>query len=589
LGTVSPTIAKIHDVTAPSISHASTTTTAQDAMGHTQLSCPAHNHAETDSTKQETISPAGKMIPGPVRVGRLQLHLQGYPLAGRIIDGFTNGFRLQFDGPQMPLSSKNSPSAAVNPQIIQEKLAKESALGRIAGPFSQPPLPNFKSSPLALREKSTPGTFRLLHNLSYPYDISSLNRNIPKTATTVKYQTLQDAINFIQASKQPAWFAKSDIADAFRIVPVHPDNYNLLGFSFQNHYYYDRMLSMGSAQSCNIFEQFSDAIQWILKHKYGIVNVVKVLDDFLFIEPTSERCQQDLHTFLQLCDDIGIPVAPHKTEGPTTTITFLGIELDSIAMQARLPISKLHAYTQDVVALANSSKTTLKNLKATIGKLQFATTVIPSGRAFLRRLHDLTIGIEKPYYYLRLTQQARLDLNMWATFLQDHNGITIIRPPSVVHSDQINMAADASKTGFGATYGSSWIQGLWPPLWSTFHITFLELFPVYATIHIFAHKLKNSIITFWSDNMGVVQILNKQTSKCHLIMQLVRPLVLLLLQFNIQLHSKHIPGKNNILCDAISRQRATKDLLQQYGMHAKPTPLPSSLQPQNFNINLIPS
>ena len=88
--------------------------------------------------------------------------------------------------------------------------------------------------------------------------------------------------------------------------------------------------------------------------------------------------------------------------------------------------------------------------------------------------------------------------------------------------------------------------------------------------------------------MGVVHILNKQSSKCPYIMQLLRPLILILLQYNIQLKSQHIPGIENVLCDAISRWQVTPSLLQQYGAHPDPTPLPQELVPANFKLNWTP-
>ena len=511
--------------------------------------------------------------------------LEGYPHKDHIIEGLTHGFMLHFEGPEIPLKSNNSPSVYQNKSAVWAKIQKELALGRIAGPFDHPPLPNFKTSPLALREKSTPGTYRLLHNLSYPYDLSSVNFNIPKTHSTVQYQNINHAITHIQHHSPQAFMTKTDISDAFRIIPVHPSQYHLLGFSFNGKFYYEKMLSMGAATSCRIFEDFSNALVWILNTKYNINSVVKVLDDFLFIHNNKSLCQKYLTAFLDLCHYIGVPIAHHKTEGPTNIITFLGIELDSIKMEARLPLQKLIPYSREVLNASKSSTITLRQLKSVIGRLTFATSVIPSGRAFLRRLHNLTIGYSNPNQVLTLSKPARLDLSMWATFLAHHNGTTLIRPPSSVTSQDISLCADASKSGYGATYGRSWIQGSWPEQWQTLHITVLELYPIYITIAMFAHKLRNSSINFFSDNMAVVHILNKQSSKCHFIMQILRPLVLILLNHNIHLRSTHLPGVLNILCDAISRSQVTPRLLHQYGVHDQPTPIPQHLLPANFKLN----
>ena len=564
-------------------------TTAQNAAVPTPHSCAAPSQQQTPhvpvTTHDVSHATGHQKVVTPVKPEKLNRLLAGYQHRQYIIQGITEGFTLHFEGPNTPLISKNSPSIAANIGIARKKIQKELSLGRIAGPFQTPPFPNFKSSPLALREKSTPGKFRLLHNLSYPYDDQSVNFNISRQHTTVKYQTINQAILQIQQHSPAAYMAKSDISDAFRIIPVHPSQYHLLGFTIDNKIYYDKMLAMGAAPSCRIFESFSDAILWILQEKFSISGIVKVLDDFLFVHNDPQLCQHALNTFISLCQEIGVPIAHHKTAGPARIMIFLGIELDSIAMEARLPLDKLENYSKNVKSLSTQKSTTLRTLKSVIGQLIFATSVIPAGRAFLRRLHNLTIGKINPNATIIITKASQEDLNMWATFLAQHNGRTLIHYISVVTSTKINLCADSSKSGFGATYGKAWLQGTWPDEWKKLHISFLEMYPIYVTIALFAPKLRNSSITFHSDNMGVVHILNKQSSKCPFIMQLIRPLVLILLRYNIHLKSAHIPGVLNVLCDAISRQQVTPSLLAQYGADSTPTTLPQELLPANFKLN----
>ncbi len=86
-----------------------------------------------------------------------------------------------FQGDDSVLEAKNSKSALLNPEAVSTKLQNEIEKGRVAGPFSEKPFGDkFKSSPLAIREKQVPGHYSLLHNLSYPYDKTSVNFNIPK-------------------------------------------------------------------------------------------------------------------------------------------------------------------------------------------------------------------------------------------------------------------------------------------------------------------------------------------------------------------------------------------------------------------------
>ena len=53
--------------------------------------------------------------------------------------------------------------------------------------------------------------------------------------------------------------------------------------------------------------------------------------------PASLACQCNLDTIVQICDYLGIPLALEKVEGPASTLPFLGIVLDTVKMEARLP------------------------------------------------------------------------------------------------------------------------------------------------------------------------------------------------------------------------------------------------------------
>ncbi|XP_069186405.1 uncharacterized protein [Procambarus clarkii] len=246
-------------------------------------------------------------------------------------------------------------------------LVKELSLGCIAGPFEVPPFENFKCSPIALREKSTPGKYRLLHNLSYPYTSESVNANIPWETITVTYQSINDAVALVVRRSPGAHLAKCDIAEAFQIVPVHPSDYHLLGFAYGGQYYYEKMLSMGAAPSCRIFETFSSTPQWILAEKFGVRDVMKMLDDFLFVSSTYNECLRSLRVFTALCEHLGIPLAPHKTEGPC--LTFLGLEIDARRMETRLPDDKRMKYMAAVEDTLGAESLPLRDLQGIIDKL----------------------------------------------------------------------------------------------------------------------------------------------------------------------------------------------------------------------------
>ena len=85
---------------------------------------------------------------------------------------------------------RNSDSVDLDPELIRNKIEAEVKAGRMAGPFKSPPFSFFHVSPISLREKSVPNTYWLIHNLSYPYDNTSVNGQMEDSGKFVKYATV---------------------------------------------------------------------------------------------------------------------------------------------------------------------------------------------------------------------------------------------------------------------------------------------------------------------------------------------------------------------------------------------------------------
>ena len=165
---------------------------------------------------------------------------------------------------------------------------------------------------------------------------------------------------------------------------------------------------MGASSSCQIFEQLSVALQWIMQCKYKAGGMSHILVDFFFIGPAgSDSCKNDLTNFLFLCTKIGIPIKMAKTKPPTSKITIYGIEIDSDKMEARLPPFKVEKVKESLREMKGKTQTTLRKLQSLIGLLNFACSVVVPGRAFLRRLIDLTCGVSKPHELIELTEENK--------------------------------------------------------------------------------------------------------------------------------------------------------------------------------------
>ena len=147
--------------------------------------------------------------------------------------------------------------------------------------------------------KAIPGEYRLLHNLSYPYNDTSINVSIPESQKHVKYACMQDAIDHILRTGMGAFLVKTNIKSTFRLIPVSPADYHLLGVQLNGKYYFDKVTAMGYASSCRIFERFASTLEWIAREKFGVTKIMHFLDDFLIIASNLAGARYHLTVFLR--------------------------------------------------------------------------------------------------------------------------------------------------------------------------------------------------------------------------------------------------------------------------------------------------
>ena len=219
----------------------------------------------------------------------------------------------------------------------------------------------------------------------------------------------------------------------------------------------------------------------------------------------------------------------------------------------------------------------MRDLLSVIGSLTFACRA--PGRAFLRRLHDLTCGISNPNHKVRLTREARKDLTAWLDFFHVFNGRLPFLPVDWTSSDVLNLFSDASGFAFRAVFRDAWLQGIFPDTQQDDHISVKELLPIVLAVRVWSHLFRDSRILLFTDNTAVVEVINKQTSKHPPLMHLVRQLVVTCLQFNIAFRAKHIPGKHNQLADMISRLQMDSARRLRPSLDAEPTTSPTHWLP----------
>ena len=136
-------------------------------------------------------------------------------------------------------------------------------------------------------------------------------------------------------------------------------------------------------------------------------------------------CNNIMSVFKLVCTQIGMPVSPDKSEGPTQIIEFLGLTIDTIKMVVRIPKDKMQDITLILVTMAE--------LESLTGKLNFVTKAVPAGRSFTKRVYQSFQGIPK-HRHIDLKQPVLVDLHMWKLFLIHFKGWKPIIHPSVQRS-----------------------------------------------------------------------------------------------------------------------------------------------------------
>ena len=149
-----------------------------------------------------------------------------------------------------------------------------------------------------------------------------------------------------------------------------------------------------------LFNQFSDALEWILQNNYGLQHVLRILDDFFIAEPTRLKCLTSFSTLLQVFMSFRAPMVASKTLGPSEELEFMGIVLDSIRMEACLPDDKFNRAREILNSFTQRRSVRLFELQSLVGTLQFAFKAVVPGRTFLQRMINLTKGVPSRFHHI---------------------------------------------------------------------------------------------------------------------------------------------------------------------------------------------
>ena len=155
-----------------------------------------------------------------------------------IANGFRNGFKLGLcHSPQVVATVKEK---SRNQEHLIKKLHAVVDFGRIIGTFEKLPIQDIMISPIYVIPKANSEKWRMIFDLSAPHG-TSVNDNIPTHNREVKYCNIRDVVTHVLSLNEPdqAYFAKLDISDAYRMVPITKSEWQFLGIKVDGQYYID--------------------------------------------------------------------------------------------------------------------------------------------------------------------------------------------------------------------------------------------------------------------------------------------------------------------------------------------------------------
>ncbi|XP_073685379.1 uncharacterized protein [Garra rufa] len=520
----------------------------------------------------------------PVNVTRLSAELLHHPdphFADYVLSGLAHGI---YPGvvslPSQSLICPNLHSALTEPEIVDSLIKKEIDSNFMIGPFSVPPFSIYRVSPIGVATRKFSGKKRLIIDLSSPHNspFPSINSLIPLEEFSLHYHDVDQATTLIKKAGRGAWLAKVDITSAFKVMPIHPDFWHLFGIRWKNEFYFAVRLTFGCGSSPKIFNTLLEAICWILSNNYNLPYLIHLLDNFLIISPPDSVPAAHLLTTQKLFSELGVPLAQDKTEGHSTSIEFLGINLDSQKFLASLPKEKIDRTILVASTLLTNSICSKGELLSVLGHLNFAMRIIPQGRPFISHLLSLSSSAHTLEDRISITDSCRNELSLWISFLKQWNGLSFFYSNLVSSPIDIELYTDAAPSvGFGGFLRGRWFASTWPPELSDLphqlsSSAVFELYPLVAAASLWGKEWSATSIVVHCDNEATMHCINKGRSHSPALMPLLRRLIWISACDQFIITAKHIPGSKNQIADSLSRFAFQK--FRSLAPEADPLPTP---------------
>lgn len=232
-----------------------------------------------------------------------------------------------------------------------------------------------------------------------------------------KFKSVDNVVDFLQ---QGEFMAVTDIKNAYRFVPINPDHSKFQGISWElnsvERLFVDRRLCFGLRCGSYYLNLLSEFIANTMV-RYHDMRKVNYLDDFLVTDVSFESCQDAQSKVIKFLRFLGLHISWNKVSPPSQVTNYLGVTIDSVKMELRLPPDKIEKMTAALDSLGGKKSATKKQIEKLAGILSHCATVVRGGRTFCRRIYDACkIAASNKSKCVRLSTTVRDDISWWKNF-----------------------------------------------------------------------------------------------------------------------------------------------------------------------------
>ena len=128
---------------------------------------------------------------------------------------------------------------------------------------------------------------RVIADLSWPCG-HSVNDGIPSDSylgepLVLPYLTIDDIVDAVVTLGRGCHLYKGDLRKVYRQFPVDPKDYPFLGYTWDNHFSFDTVLTMGLRSASMACQRSTSAVAWIVSQQDHLV--FNYLGDFIGVSP----------------------------------------------------------------------------------------------------------------------------------------------------------------------------------------------------------------------------------------------------------------------------------------------------------------